>query len=142
MPARRRSSREDAVQADVHEALSRGPVRLFRNNVGVLKTAEGRPVAYGLGSSGSRCNTDTSDLLGWVETLITPGMVGQTIAVFAAIEIKDLGKPTPGQLKFIELVRAAGGLAGVAHNIEEAAEILRVSLQPGTTGKRARFYQQ
>jgi hypothetical protein len=141
VPTRRsRPSREDAVLADVQE-LSRGPVRLLRNNVGSLRTDAGRPVAYGLGSCGSRCNRGTSDLVGWVEREITADMVGQTVAVFAAVEVKDMAQPTPEQLRFIEQVRAAGGLAGVAHNIEEAAQILGISLSPGMVGARARFYQ-
>lgn len=140
-PRQSRQSREDAVLADVQE-LSRGPVRLLRNNVGALRTDTGRPVAYGLGSSGSRCNRGTSDLIGWVEREITADMVGQTVAVFAAVECKHLAPPTPEQRRFIEQVRAAGGLAGVAHSPQEAAQILGITLEPGMVGARARFYQE
>jgi len=66
----------------------------------------------------------TSDLIGWESVEITPAMVGKRIAVFVAVEVKDLDEATEEQLNFIEQVRAAGGLAGVAHDAAEAAEIL------------------
>ena len=172
MPDRQsRQSREDAVLADVQE-LSRGPVRLLRNNVGsgwsggdskrkatkvtsanlAQVRASIRPgdaivpnaryVTFGLGAAGGRSNPGTPDLVGWVQRVITPDMVGQTLAVLAAVECKDLARPTPEQLRFIEQVRAAGGLAGVAHNPQEAAQILGITLEPGMVGARAKFYQE
>ena len=66
----------------------------------------------------------SSDLIGWRSLTITPDMVGQTVAVFAAIEVKDRGAPTPEQLHFIAQVQAAGGLAGVARTVAEAEAIL------------------
>jgi hypothetical protein len=51
-------------------------------------------------------------------------MIGRRVAVFVAIEEKDLGKPTPEQLQFIANVQAAGGLAGVAHSAADAEAIL------------------
>ena len=68
----------------------------------------------------------SSDLIGWRSLTITPDMVGQTVAVFAAIEVKDRGTPTPEQLHFIAQVQAAGGLAGVARTVAEAEAILGV----------------
>lgn len=171
MPANRRRSREDAVLADVQE-LSRGPVRLLRNNVGSgwaggnprrkamkVTTANladvrariqpgdvvvpaARFVTFGLGAAGGRSNPGTSDLLGWVSQEITPEMVGQWVAILAAVEVKDLGSATPEQLRFIDQVRAAGGLAGVAHNVEEAAQILGIQITPGMVGRRERFYRE
>ena len=49
---------------------------------------------------------------------------GRQLAVFTAIEVKDKGRPTPEQLAFIDVVRKAGGLAGVARSVEEAQAIL------------------
>jgi hypothetical protein len=66
----------------------------------------------------------SSDLIGWRSTTITPEMVGQQLAVFTAIEVKDRGTPTPEQLHFIAQVQAAGGLAGVARSVDEAKAIL------------------
>jgi hypothetical protein len=110
-------SDELAVQNHIRLAVGRGPVRLWRNNTGALKDANGRLVRYGL------C-TGSSDLIGFTTRTITPDMVGQQVAVFTAIEVKDRGRPTPDQLRFLEVVAAAGGLAGVARTVEEAQAIV------------------
>lgn len=110
-------SHEAKVQNNIRLALGRGLVRLFRNNTGALKDQQGRLVQFGL------CK-GSSDLIGWRSTTITPEHVGQQLAVFVAIEVKDKGRPTPEQLAFIEAVRKAGGIAGVARSIEEAQAIL------------------
>lgn len=121
----RKSSREDRVSAEIDLAHSHGEVRLFRNNVGVLvDRATGRPVAFGLGSKGARPLRGTSDKIGYRSVVVSPEMVGRRVAVFIAIEEKDLGRPTPDQLQFIANVQAAGGIAGVAHSAAEAEAIL------------------
>lgn len=110
-------SHEAKVQNTIRLALGRGLVRLFRNNTGALKDQQGRLVTFGL------CK-GSSDLIGWRTTTINPDMVGRELAVFVAIEVKDRGRPTPEQLAFIEAVRKAGGLAGVARSTEEAQAII------------------
>lgn len=110
-------SDELAVQNTIRLDLGRGPVRLWRNNTGALKDTNGRLVRYGL------CK-GSADLIGLRTIEITPDMVGQRIAVFTAIEVKDRGRPTPEQLRFLEVVRAAGGIAGVARSVEDARSIL------------------
>jgi hypothetical protein len=128
----RRSSREDQVSAEIDLAHSHGEVRLLRNNVGVLvDRATLRPVAFGLGSKGAKPLKGSSDKIGWRSVTITPEMVGRRVAVFVAIEEKDLAKPTADQLRFIANVQAAGGLAGVAHGAEEAGAILYPDWLPG-----------
>lgn len=110
-------SNEAAVQNRIRLALSRGATRLFRNNTGALKDATGRLVHFGL------CK-GSSDLIGWKTVTITPDMVGQSVAIFCAIEIKDKGKATPLQRRFVTVVQEAGGMAGVARSIEEAQIII------------------
>ena len=110
-------SDELAVQNHIRLALGRGHTRLWRNNTGALKDPSGRLVRYGL-CAGS------SDLIGFTTVTITPDMVGQQLAVFTAIEVKDRGRPTPEQLRFIDAVRAAGGRAGVARSVDEATAIV------------------
>ena len=56
-------------------------VRLFRNNVGVLRDAQGRPVRFGL-------HPGSGDLIGWRSVRITPDMVGRLLAVLASVEVK------------------------------------------------------
>ena len=111
------ASHELAVQNSIRLALGRGLVRLFRNNTGALKDINGRLVRFGL------CQ-GSSDLIGWRTVTITPEMVGQDIAQFVAIEVKDRGRATAEQVRFIEVVRDAGGLAGVARSVEDAKAIL------------------
>ena len=115
-------SHEHVVQNQIRLALSRGGTRLFRNNTGALRDQNGRLVQFGL------CK-GSSDLIGWQSVEITPDMVGETVAVFVAIEIKDQGRATKEQKAFIQRVREAGGLAGVARSIEDAQAILCALLQ-------------
>ena len=102
-------SDERRIQSEIQLAASAGsgPARLWRNNTGALKDARGQLVRYGL------C-PGSSDLIGFRTITITPDMVGQRVAVFAAVEVKDRGRPTEQQQAFINLVQGAGGLAGVA----------------------------
>ena len=79
---------------------------------------------YGLGQSGASRVVGTSDLIGWRSRVITPDMVGQTIAQFVAIEVKDRGRATPEQLTWLDAVTRAGGLAGVARSPDDARTIL------------------
>lgn len=68
----------------------------------------------------------SSDLIGYTTITIGPEHIGQQLAVFTAIEVKDRGVPTPEQLHFITQVKAAGGLAGVARSVDEALAIIRL----------------
>lgn len=89
-------------------ALSEAGCLIWRQNVGTLKNAAGIPIKFGL------C-VGSSDLIG-----IAPG------GRFLAVEIKTpTGKATPEQLRFIEAVRARGGIAGIARSPEEALDLLR-----------------
>lgn len=117
-------SDENAVSNAIQTAFGTGPFRLLRNNVGALRDATGRLLRYGLGQSGATRVVGTSDLIGWRSRIITPDMVGQTIAQFVAIEVKDKAAATPEQIRFIEAVNRAGGLAGIAHSEEEARAIV------------------
>lgn len=97
----------------------RGISRLFRNNVGIAKYPDGSTVVYGL------CK-GSSDLIGWRQIKIEPWMVGRTVAVFTAIEVKKPGSyPTPEQKNFIAQVQASGGIAGVARSASEAEMMLQ-----------------
>lgn len=110
-------SDEAKVQNDIRIACGAGPARLWRNNTGALKDATGRLVRYGL------C-PGSSDLIGLRQVTITPDMVGQQLAVFVAIEVKDRGRLTEQQQAFITMVQQGGGMAGVARSVEDARRIL------------------
>lgn len=99
--------REQDIQRLIMLALSEAGCLIFRNNVGVLKNAAGIPIRFGLA-------VGSSDLIG-----IAPG------GRFLAVEIKTpTGKATPEQLRFIEAVRARGGIAGIARSPAEALALL------------------
>jgi hypothetical protein len=110
---------EAVIQQQIRLALGSGPVRLWRNNTGTLPDRQGRPVRFGL------CK-GSSDLIGLRTITIGPEHVGQTMAVFAAVEVKSAtGRPTPDQRAFIDTVQSMGGLAGIARSVEDAAAILQ-----------------
>ena len=134
---------EQQTQQQIRLALSRGPVRLWRNNVGTgwagatttVTTANlgqlraslrpgdviirnGRPLHAGL------C-IGSSDLIGLRSMTVSPAMVGRQVAVFAAVEVKSAtGRLKPEQSAFIDQVWQMGGLSGVARSVNDAAGIL------------------
>jgi len=110
---------ETAILQEIRLALGREPlVRLFRNNVGLLRDARGQPVRFGL-------HPGSGDLIGVRSITITPDMVGRLIGVFASVEVKtSRGKPRPDQLTWLDFVQGAGGYAGIARCPTEAREIL------------------
>jgi hypothetical protein len=123
--------KEHQIQAEIELGVGALPhVRVFRQNVGqawvgaakksgnIVTIENPRPFHGGL------CK-GSSDLIGWRSIRITPEMVGLDVAVFVAIECKtETGKATAEQVNFIERVRLAGGLAGIARSVEDALKII------------------
>jgi hypothetical protein len=128
-----------AILRQIMAACGKGATRLFRQNVGkgwvgksipirgrctiqaepgdvLVKAA--RPLIAGL------CN-GSSDLIGWHTVEITPDMVGQRIAVFVALEVKDKGRLTPEQATFLRVVSEAGGIAAEVRSVDDAEAALR-----------------
>lgn len=67
-----------------------------------------------------------SDLLGGSPVVITPEMVGQTLLVITAVEVKaGDDKPRPKQPEFIAFIKKAGGRAGFARSVEDGLKICR-----------------
>lgn len=109
---------EQTIQQHIRLACSSGNCRLFRNNTGTLKDANGRPVQFGL------CK-GSADLIGWTTRTITPEMVGTQVAVFTSIEVKTAtGRVKPEQQQWLDAVQAAGGVAGVARSVADAQQLL------------------
>lgn len=125
---------ESQIQADIRIALGRQALhtRLLRNSKGqgwmgslvsrhagrvVLENA--RQVAFGLIAPGS------SDLLGPIRVLVTPEMVGQTVALFGAMEIKRPGGRRPqDQIDFVSFVNNFGGRAGFVESVDDALRLV------------------
>ena len=101
---------EAVIMKKIQIAVSKLGARLFRNNTGMVRQQDGRVIRFGLA-------VGSADLIGFTPV--------NGVAVFTAIEVKHKGKPTKQQEAFLEMVREFGGIAGVAHSIEEALEIIR-----------------
>lgn len=106
-------------------------VRLFTNPTSIgyvgklVSRTEDRVVLEAATQTQFGLCVGSSDLIGWKQITITPEMVGKTVAVFTAIEVKtETGRLREEQCKFIDAVRRAGGLAGVARCTADAHRIL------------------
>lgn len=111
---------EAQTQQEIRLAASAAGCTLFRNNIGGYQDASGRWIKYGV------CNPGGSDLLGWLPVVITADMVGRTVAVFTAIEVKaPRGRATDAQVNFIAAVIAAGGRAGIARSTDDLRAIVK-----------------
>jgi hypothetical protein len=108
----------DIVHRIMLEESKHGVV-LHKNVRGMFLTLDGKQkIRAGLQCKGS------GDLIGYTPTVITPDMVGKTVAIYTSIEVKtDTGKPSKEQLDFSERVRSRGGRAGIARSPEEARKI-------------------
>ena len=108
---------------------------LMRNNSGALPDKHGTPVRFGLGNISKKHNKriKSSDLIGITKIVITPEMVGQTLGVFTAVEVKDpdwneekkFDERENAQNNFINWVKSLGGFAGFANSIDKLENILR-----------------
>lgn len=115
---------EAEIQRRVMVDVSKEGTRIFRNNVGdalfeIPGTDKKRRVKYGL-------HPGSSDLIGWTPRVITAEDVGKTVAVFTALEVKRPGKnPTESQERFLDAVRAGGGIGAIVRSAVEAVEVIR-----------------
>ena len=110
--------KESNMQKLIMLAVSEKGSIVWRNNTGVLKNEAGIPIRFGL------CK-GSSDLIGITPVTITPDMVGNTVGVFTAIEVKTkTGRASAEQMQFIDAVNAAGGIAGLARSPADALELL------------------
>ncbi len=109
---------------------------LTRNNVGAFKNhTSGQWTRYGLFNETKQMNQHqkSSDEIGWTPVVITPEMVGKTVAVFTAVEMKEEGKKPSGkreldhwgaQQRFCDTVVNAGGIAGIVDCTEKGRQIV------------------
>ena len=113
---------ESRAQSEIRLAAPSLGMRLFRNNVGVLKNEAGTPVRYGLANDSKALNAKlkSGDLIGWRRRLIGPDDVGATLAQFVSVECKAPGWTYRGdaheqaQQRWAALVATDGGFARFA----------------------------
>lgn len=131
-------NKEHALQNTIRNALA-GRALVFRANVGkaytsndVLKVPRQMPVVMGPKDILLRnyrpfetgLPPGFSDLFGLVAVEITPDMVGQRVAVFTALEVKDGARVSPLQRNFINAVNDNGGRAGVVRSVDDAERLV------------------
>jgi len=126
---------ESTVQQEVQIEARYYNCTLLRNNSGALKDVDGRLVRYGLGNVSKQHNDNfkSSDLIGITSVVVTPSMVGQTIGIFTAIEVKSeawkpgkkLNKRERAQKHFIDWVKSLGGIAGFTNSKDILSEIFK-----------------
>lgn len=109
---------EAFIQSVVRLEAAHKGLKLWRNNVGVLRNQEtGQPVRYGLANDSKRLNETikSGDLIGWRPVTVTPAHVGSVIAQFVSRECKHPGWTYSGtdreraQLRWAQAVMADGG---------------------------------
>ena len=102
---------------------------LLRNNSGVYDP-DNPPTPFlrwGLGNDSKKINAvrKSSDLVGCTSVVITQEMVGHTVAVLTAVEVKKQHwvytntKKNRAQLNFINWVRGFGGIGCFAQSVDD-----------------------
>lgn len=126
---------ESNLMRQIMKAVSSAGVTIFRNNIGKawigkskritiagnyfltagdVVISNARPFHAGL-------VVGSSDLIGWKPVKITNEMVGNTMAVFVGLEVKEgRGTTTHEQKLFIAAVRRSGGVCGAVYSVDEA----------------------
>lgn len=111
---------EKRITSEVLRAIGKFPwLKVFRNNIGVTRHSNGSVVRYGVGPNGA------GDYIGWETITITPDMVGQKVARFTSVEMKDErgGRVSDEQRHWAEVVNASGGRAVIVSSPAEATRI-------------------
>lgn len=98
---------EHAIQNAIRLALAESCM-IFRINVGVVKTPDGRYFDTGVPKG-------FSDLFGFRKS--------DGKAVFIEVKTKT-GRVSPHQLRFIDAMRANGAIAGICRNTEDALKLI------------------
>ena len=117
------SQAETKIQQDIRLAVGQEKnLRLFRNETGMLPDPRtGKWVQFGL------CK-GSSDLIGFKEIVIDESHLGKKLAVFISLEVKTKrGKLSDMQHNWLQVVKNAGGITGVARNVAEALNILKIN---------------
>lgn len=125
------AKQEKNIQSSILLTLSEAGSTVWRNEtagawVGRLVYRDGQIVTLaGACMIQAGLCVGSSDILGITPVTITPDMVGRTVGVFTAVEVKAAkGRVSLEQQRFIDAVKRAGGIAGVARSAGEAVQLL------------------
>jgi len=137
---------EGKIWRDIRDKLSKGTMRLFRNEVGngvairhkhaftrQAIISECIALAASRGGSGARIHfgltPGSGDLIGLRTITITPEMVGKRVAVFTSCETKTAtGAIRAEQLNWQRFVNEAGGIAVIVRSLEDAENKLQEAI--------------
>lgn len=122
---------ESTVQQEVQIASRHFGCVLHRNNSGAAVDKTGRMIRYGLGHTSPKQQFKSSDLIGITKIVITPEMVGRTVGVFTAFEVKKedwncnkmLDEHELKQNNFLQWVRVNGGISAFINRVDSLTEI-------------------
>jgi hypothetical protein len=124
---------ETPLQNKIRLALSQAGCLNFRNEtagawVGKVIHREGHIVTLkGASMITAGLCVGSSDIIGIAPTLITQDMVGKTVGVFVAAEVKTPQSGDDGsdeQKKFLAAIIKAGGIAGIVTSPDEALALI------------------
>lgn len=122
-PVKRGPQPENEANKDVAGWRNRQKGLVLERNKRRLATPIGyhEPIMLGWLKDGS------GDWIGHQSVTITPAMVGKKVAVFVGIESKrrDGGRTFEAQDKFMDELRDAGGITGVARTDADCDELVR-----------------
>ena len=142
---RRPSSRWRHIYRDIIAIMTEGDIqntiRMFMSNIGIKNWRNNTGTGW-VGNTTRLPNGDiliknprplhaglckgSSDIIGITPVFITPEMVGETLGVFTAIEVKTpRGKTSEAQELFIKAIRQAGGYAGVARCPDDVEDVIQ-----------------
>ena len=100
----------------------------WRNNRGAIKTKTGY-ITYGIPDpprGNQPDNLKGGDRIGWTRKIITPDMVGESVAIFTSIEIKGPGDVLKnGQINWHNLVLENGGISEIWKDKKGEIEIIK-----------------
>lgn len=114
-------NQETKIQRAIMIALSEAGCLVFRNET------SGAWVGKVAHKTGQQVTLDCAKMIKFGLAIGSSDLIGITPdGRFLAVEVKTpKGRPTKEQLNFIEQVRNAGGIAGIARSVEDALDLLR-----------------
>lgn len=114
------------TQAKIFDIILDNHPFVFRNNRGCCKT-ENRLIRYGIPEPKTKESDDDfkgGDYLGFTEIIVTPSMVGKSVAVFTNIEAKTkTDRLKSGQKRWHNFIIDHGGISKIFMETKDGIEV-------------------